>query len=169
MAIFHCYVSSPEGNWVTVWSMFHECSMNHDIFHSKKASIIIADLSDTWWKQDLRYMHRSRFRHHEIYPCTDAIIITWCYILKMRWCTRWDQSFHVFLLKFWLSISDNTSTNCWYFPNRKSTRFLGNLFFPRQERISWWTPCATDIRILDVGWNQPWNSWILWFLIFGCV
>lgn len=33
---------------VTVWSMFHECSMNHDIFHSKKASIIIADLSDTW-------------------------------------------------------------------------------------------------------------------------
>lgn len=49
----------------------------------------------------------------------------------MRWCTRWDQSFHVFLLKFWLSISDNTSTNCWYFPNRKSTRFLGNLFFPQ--------------------------------------
>jgi len=38
------------------------------------------------------------------------------------------------------------------FPTGNPPDFWGIcFFFPRQERISWWTPCATDIRILDVG------------------
>ena len=149
--------------------MFHECSMN--VPWIMTCSILLASIFADLWLCESRIWDKCIDPDSAImrYVHVQMLLTLHDVTLKMRWCTRWDHPFHVFLLKFWLSISDNTSTHPDIFPTGNPPDFRGICWFPRQERISWWTPCATDIRILDVGFSALKLVDCLIFYIWVCL